>query len=57
MTLSTKKQPLLTPEQLSVIRRGLQTTDRASQIKRKATPREEFEKLFRRGPAVTPVAG
>jgi hypothetical protein len=42
-----RKRPLLTPEQLRVIRQGLRGTDSAGQLKRKASPREEFENLFR----------
>jgi hypothetical protein len=41
------KRPLLTPEQLRVISRGLQPKPR------KGSPREEFEKLFRQ-PAISP---
>jgi len=40
-----RKRPLLTPEQLKVIRRVPKRT-------KKASPREEFEKLFR---PVTPA--
>jgi len=40
-----RKRPLLTPEQLRIMHRG------PEKIK-KGTPREEFEKLFRR-PATT----
>jgi hypothetical protein len=35
-----KKRPLLTDKQLAVVRR-------ANRSEKKATPREEFEKLFR----------
>lgn len=40
-----RKRPLLTPEQLRIMQRGPERT-------KKGTPREEFEKLFRR-PAPT----
>ena len=45
--IDPKKRPLLTPEQLRVIRQSLQVVRKDSQVKRKATPREEFENLFR----------
>jgi hypothetical protein len=41
-----KKRPLLTAEQLSVIRRGHERP-------KKGTPREEFEKLFLPAAATT----
>jgi hypothetical protein len=46
-TNDPKKQPLLTPEQLRVIRESLQVDRKDSQVKRKATPQKEFENLFR----------
>ena len=46
-TNDPRQQPLLTPEQLRVIRQSLQSDRKASQVQRKATPREQFENLFR----------
>ena len=46
-TNDPKKRPLLTPEQLRIIRQSLQVDRKDSQVKRESTPREQFENLFR----------
>ncbi len=46
-TNDPRKQPLLTPKQLRVIRQSLQVDRKDSPVKRETTPQEQFENLFR----------
>lgn len=45
-TNDPRKRPLLTPEQLRVIRQSVHVDRKGAQIRRKITPQEQFANLF-----------